>query len=206
MCLPPPRVSDKSGFISQTRQWGFVSYLKMQRVLKDFTLKSLVSVKFFQNCWWLNLLFRRYTIGVFWSVSVSCIRKLTAQKYPPTFPYGRTHAMVTVLDGGGKFSLHVSWEQKKFVLSVSSPPSSHQWHWKGKEKTKHKLRERRRGFQWKSSLCSPLLALALLAEGLPGFYLISASELEVLRVTWQSYWCGQCVSVTGFLEATEKQK
>lgn len=52
MCLPPPRVSDKSGFISQTRQWGFVSYLKMQRVLKDFTLKSLVSVKFFQNCWW----------------------------------------------------------------------------------------------------------------------------------------------------------
>lgn len=92
---------------------------------------------------------------------------------------------MTVLDGGEKFLSHISWEWK-FVVSASSPPSSSQWHWKGEEKiTKHKLRERRRGFRWKSSWCSPtrspLLALALLAEGLPGFYLISASEPLSLR-------------------------
>lgn len=66
--------------------------------------------------------------------------------------------------------------------------------------TQHKLRERRRRLRWKSSwcspACSPLLARALLAEGLRAFYLSAASELAVLWVTWQSYSHGQCLSVT----------
>lgn len=56
VCLPPPKISDNGFIITQTRQWGFVSYLKVQRVLKDFTLKSLVSVKFFMNCWWFKFI------------------------------------------------------------------------------------------------------------------------------------------------------
>ena len=142
----------------------------------------------------------------FWSDSVWCTGKLTAQRHPPTFPHSRTRTVAAVLDGGGKFSSHISWEWKKPVLSTSSPLSSSQWHWKWEEKiTEHKLRERRRGFRWKSNWCShthpPPFALGLLAEGLPHFCLISASELNVLWVTWQSYWCSRCLSA-----ATEKQQ
>lgn len=153
------------------------------------------------------------TLKVYFGLTVSGVEGNSQHSnIPPTFPYGgRTHTMVTVQDGGGKFLSHISWEWKKFVLSASSPPSSSQWHWKGEEKiTEHRLRERRKGFRWKNSwcspTCSPVLALVLSAEGLEGFCLISASELDVLEVTWQSYWCGQCLSVTVFLEATEKQQ
>lgn len=82
--------------------------------------------------------------------------------------------MVIVLNGDGKFLSHFSLKWKK-ICSFSSPtPSSSQWHLKGENKiTRHKPRERRRGFSWKNVWSAlvfpPLLALALLAESLPAF-------------------------------------
>lgn len=177
-----------------------------------FTLKSLVWVKGCVNCWWFTFIAQEVhqRCVLVWQCLVYKETHSTAIS-PTLFPSIRTCAIGTVLHGGGKFSSHIKSEWKKFVLYASSPPSSSQWHWKGKEKvTRHKLRERTRGCRRKSSwsrpVLSPLLALALLAEGLSAFHPISASKLDVLWVTWQSYWCGWCLLVTAFLEATEKQQ
>lgn len=191
---PTPKVSDKNGFITQTMWWGFVAYLKVwsvRRVLKDFTLKSLVWVKVCVNCWQLKFIVQE--VHPRWILVWQCLgykeTHSTAISLPP-FPVAGPPQwwQYWMAVESSRHAFHGN--EKKSVLSASSPPSSSQWHWKGEEKiTEHKLRERRWRFRWKSSwcspTCSPLLALALLAEGLPGFYLISASELDVLRVTWQ---------------------
>lgn len=103
-----------------------------------------------------------------------CCMKRPLEYLSTLFCCGRTCTMVIVLNGDGKFSSHVSLKWKTFVFSASPPSPSSQWHLKGENKiAKHKPRERRKSFSWRSIwsalVFSPLLAHALLAESLPAF-------------------------------------